>query len=161
MNETYRNIEKIGSGGMAEVWLVETSTGQQYAMKKCHQKNRKSYYEAALRKEAELLAGLHHPMIPSLIEYDPDGSFVMDYIKGESLEHFLNKEVSKKQIKHWMKEVSEILSYLHQHGIFYLDLKPQNLICDEQGHLHLIDFGVSVNAGNPSVYAITPRLWCS
>lgn len=161
MNDTYRKIKKIGQGGMSTVWLVETDEKRIFALKECRKEQHKSFYEAALHKEAELLAGLHHPLIPSLIDYDPKGSFVMDYIKGNSLECYLKADLSDKQYHQWMHEVCDILSYLHHHGIFYLDLKPQNLICDENGHLHLIDFGVSVNEYHPSIFAITPRLWCS
>lgn len=161
MNDTYRKIKKIGQGGMATVWLVETNDKKHYAMKEFKKEEHKNFYKAALHKEAELLSGMHHPLIPSLVDYDPEGSFVMDYIKGESLEYYLTSNLSDKQIKQWMYEVCDMLSYLHHHGIYYLDLKPQNLICDEKGHLHLIDFGVSVNERNSSVYAITPRLWCS
>ena len=83
----------------------------------------------------------------------------MEYIEGESMDQYIGRKISKKQMFAWMQEVRDILDYLHHHGIYYLDVKPQNLICDKQKHLHLIDFGVSVNDVNQKVYALTPRLW--
>ncbi|WP_158553820.1 serine/threonine protein kinase [Absiella sp. AM29-15] len=161
MCKTYQKIRLLGKGGMSQVWLVEhLETKKRYACKICKKDDAKSaLYASALRKEACLLAGLHHPMIPSLIEYDPKGSFVMEYIEGESLDQYIGRKISRKQLITWMKEVRDILDYLHYHGIYYLDVKPQNLICDKQKHLHLIDFGVSVSEENQKVYALTPRLW--
>lgn len=162
MNKRYQKIRLLGKGGMSQVWLVEhCESKKQYACKICRNDDEKksALYASALRKEAYLMAGLHHPMIPAFIEYDPSGYFVMEYIEGKSLDQYIGASVSKKQILTWMKEVSDILDYLHHHGIYYLDVKPQNLICDKQKHLHLIDFGVSVSEENQKVYALTPRLW--
>ena len=98
MCKTYQKIRLLGKGGMSQVWLVEhLETKKRYACKICKKDDAKSaLYASALRKEACLLAGLHHPMIPSLIEYDPKGSFVMEYIEGESLDQYIGRKISKK-----------------------------------------------------------------
>ena len=54
---------------------------------------------------------------------------------------------------HLADEVRDILDYLHHHGIYYLDVKPQNLICDKQKHLHLID------TDPLHLQTITPHKW--
>ncbi len=157
----YEKIRLLGSGGMSEVWLVEDkSNGQTYAMKEAKQHTTHStVYRNALHKEAHILAGIHHPMIPSLIAYEPRTYFIMDLIEGHSLETHMTNGIPDSILYGWMKEVIEILSYLHHHKIFYLDLKPQNLMEDANGKLHLVDFGTSVYQDGPKVSAITPRLW--
>lgn len=163
MKEQYEKLRLLGSGGMSQVWLVKCrNDGLRYAMKMVKQeKGNSEIYRRALDNEAFLLAGLHHPMIPKLITYESMDHFVMEYIDGVSLERYVDHNVSKHMLRQWMKEVIELLSYLHCHDIFYLDLKPQNLILDKGGHLHLIDFGASVRKGSSQVCAMTPRLRCA
>lgn len=164
MNQKYHRIRKLGSGGMAEVYLVEAcSDGCQYAYKTVRSQD-PPYQQAicglALRREYQVLSSLQHPFVPAVIEQDSEG-FYMTYIEGTSLEELVRSsgKLSVTMLQKWLLQVCRILSYVHQQGYAYLDMKPQNLMLDKAGNLFLIDFGTCQKLGaDMQPLARTPRL---
>ena len=99
-------------------------------------------------KEARLMQHLEYPAIPKIIDYVETGEYcylIMEYIKGQSLGELLRsgKRFSLREILALGKEIARVLEYLHSRKppVCYGDLKPDNLMFSETGHLYLIDLG--------------------
>ena len=91
---------------------------------------------------------LEYPAIPKIIDYVETGEYcylIMEYIKGQSLGELLRsgKRFSLREILALGKEIARVLEYLHSRKppVCYGDLKPDNLMFSETGHLYLIDLG--------------------
>jgi serine/threonine protein kinase len=103
-------------------------------------------------READLLATLSHPAIPSIYDYFIHGNsayLVMEFIDGKDLEAVIrdtDELIPEDQIIRWGLEICEVLSYLHKHKpetIVFRDMKPSNVMVDQLGHIRLIDFGIA------------------
>ncbi len=103
-------------------------------------------------READLLATLSHPAIPSIYDYFIHGNsayLVMEYIDGRDLEAIIrdtDELLPEDQIIRWAIEICGVLSYLHAHKpepIVFRDMKPSNIMVDQLGHIRLIDFGIA------------------
>ncbi|NJP08870.1 MAG: protein kinase [Leptolyngbyaceae cyanobacterium RU_5_1] len=110
------------------------------------------------QKEAEVLGQLNHPGIPKVapegcFQFLPrDGSepvycFVMEKIDGPNLTQWMwqqdNQPISERQAVSWLRQLTEILSLVHQHNYFHRDIKPQNIMIRSTGELVLVDFGAA------------------
>jgi serine/threonine protein kinase len=164
LKERYRIIKTIKAGGMGMVYLAEDIPEKKLrAIKVMFNQGEASeqqlYAIKRFREEAEILARLDHPNIPSITDYFTDkGNYylVMDYIKGEDLESFLRKcnlQLPEKFVVIWAVQLCDVMSYLHNHKphpILYRDLKPANVILkSEESRIFLIDFGIArvINPG--------------
>ena len=101
-----------------------------------------------LRREAEILSRLHHPLFPAYMEYEErggTGKIVMEYISGRNLGQMIRLRggFSARQAMRIAEELADGLRYLHerQPPILYRDLKPENIMVCQDGHIKLIDFG--------------------
>ncbi len=145
----YRLVRKIGSGGTAEVFLAEhVALGNAWAVKML------AVSDGTLDehlKEAGILKRLNHPMLPRIADIIRTGShicIVMDYLRGQNLLERLDAggRIRESEVRAWMIQLCELLAYLHgqkPEPVIYRDLKPSNLLADEQGHLKLVDFGTA------------------
>ena len=155
---------RLGGGGQAEVWLAtDTELGQLVAIK---------FYGGAYSGEVrarwrhELLLGrsLQHPhliRIHELIEAEEGMALAMEYMSGGSLAARLTKEgpFPPAQVEEAALHTLEALAYLHSHGIVHRDVKPGNILLDEDGSLRLADLGVAKSlapAGDATRTALTP-----
>lgn len=103
-------------------------------------------------REANLLATLDHPAIPSIYDYftENDRSYlILEYIKGKDLENMLNQQkgpLPKELVIRWGIELCDVLHFLHNHKpkpIIFRDMKPSNVMINQRGHIILIDFGIA------------------
>lgn len=103
-------------------------------------------------REANILATLAHPSIPSIFDYfsSEDRSYlVLEYINGSDLEAVINESdgfLSSSQVVSWAIELCDVLSFLHTHKpdqIIFRDMKPSNVMIDNRGHIMLVDFGIA------------------
>lgn len=101
-----------------------------------------------LRREAEILSRLHHPLFPAYMGYEErggTGKIVMEYISGRNLGQMIRLRggFSARQAMRIAEELADGLRYLHerQPPILYRDLKPENIMVCQDGHIKLIDFG--------------------
>lgn len=99
-------------------------------------------------REAKILSQLgSHAQIPQLLDYfQVDGEFylVQEYIRGRTLakEIRIKGTLSELEVKHFLREILPVLSYIHEHQVIHRDIKPPNIIrCQDDGRLVLIDFG--------------------
>ena len=100
------------------------------------------------KKEALRLANLNHPNLVKVHEFfEENGTayFVMDYIDGMSLRTKMNREgkFSESLVLNYLQQILPALETAHKHCIWHLDIKPENILVDKQGHVYLIDFGAS------------------
>ena len=149
VNDTYQVIEEIGSGGMGVVYLAYHLHLLKYVVLK---KIKNPYANISLlRNEVDILKSLHHPYLPQVydfIEYEGNLYTVIDYIDGYDLNYYINNnwQFTESQLIKWLKQLCEVLSYLHSRNpqILHTDIKPGNIIITTGGDICLIDFGISL-----------------
>lgn len=152
--QRYRKLDLLGSGGMGEVWLVHDEQLGCYWAMKLLKEDSDADHRKAFEKETAVLTSLQHPAIPRIVDrIDEDGqsAVIMDLVEGIALSDC--KEMSTEaQLIDWAKQLLDILKHIHERQILYLDLKPDNIMLDPAGRLHLIDFGIACfkNEQNPS-----------
>ncbi len=144
----YRIVRKIGSGGMADVWLADdTHLQRQVALKVLHGRfaQDKEFIER-FRREAEAAAGLQHPNVVAVFDRgEVDGTYyiAMQYLEGASLKELIDGGLSPEQAVGLIRQVLEAARFAHRHGIVHRDLKPQNVIVDADGKATVTDFGIA------------------
>lgn len=157
LGRRYRVVQYVTSGGMAHIYRVEDGTwGREYCLKEMMDnflkpEDRESAV-ARFQREAAMLSALRHPSIPRIIDHFVDGNryyLVMDYIKGKDLETILREDpsgrIAQEKVTAWLYRIIDVLGYLHGQDppVVYRDLKPSNILADEEGRIYLIDFGIA------------------
>jgi serine/threonine-protein kinase len=144
----YRVEQRIGSGGMADVWLAEdTHLQRQVALKVLHARFAQDReFVERFRREAEAAAGLQHPNVVSVFDRgDVDGTYyiAMQYLEGRSLKQLIDAGLTPEQAAGLIRQVLEGARFAHRHGVVHRDLKPQNVIVDADGKATVTDFGIA------------------
>ncbi|PWA51459.1 D6 protein kinase like 2 [Artemisia annua] len=149
----FRLLKRLGCGDIGSVYLAElTGTKAYFAMKvmdKASLASRKKLLRA--QTEREILQSLDHPFLPTLythFETDKFSCLVMEFCPGGDL-HTLRqrqpgKHFTEQAVKFYVAEVLLAMEYLHMLGIVYRDLKPENVLVREDGHIMLSDFDLSL-----------------
>lgn len=157
----------LGRGGMGAVYFARDrdSGNQPVALKEMRVQviDPKAQRQAIeqFRQEALFLANLDHPNLVKVSDFFvEDGRYylVMAYIKGKTLGEMLKAQSEPFPINHvleWAVQLVDVLAYLHSQKppILFRDVKPQNVMLDSSGALHLIDFGIARNLTPDSVTA--------
>ncbi len=105
-------------------------------------------YRRKFRKEAENLSRMNHPNIVKVLEvFDENNTtyYVMEYLSGGSLDSYILQQghLQEKETFDILHEICSALEYMHSHKMLHLDLKPKNIMRTNDGHIKLIDFGLS------------------
>lgn len=155
----FRLLKVVGKGAFGKVRMVQ------------HKQNRASYALKYINKikavrmravgniiqERRLLEKIDHPFVVNLrfaFQDDENCFFVLDLMLGGDLRFHMLRDYtfSEETIRFYAAQLSSALIYLHQHRIIHRDIKPDNILLDEDGHAHLTDFNVA------SYYSITKPL---
>jgi serine/threonine-protein kinase len=144
----YRVLRKIGSGGMADVWLAEDSHLQrQVALKVLHSRFAQDReFVERFRREAEAAAGLQHPNVVAVFdrgEFEGTYYIAMQYLEGRTLKELIDYGLTPEQAAYLIRQVLEGARFAHRRGIVHRDLKPQNVIVDDEGKAVVTDFGIA------------------
>jgi eukaryotic-like serine/threonine-protein kinase len=144
----YRVLRRIGSGGMADVWLAEDAHLQrQVALKVLHRRFAQDReFVERFRREAEAAAGLQHPNIVAVFdrgEFEGTYYIAMQYIEGPTLKRMIDSGLTPEQAVALIRQVLEAARFAHRHGVVHRDLKPQNVIVDGEGKAVVTDFGIA------------------
>ncbi|XP_044501727.1 serine/threonine-protein kinase D6PK [Mangifera indica] len=149
----FRLLKRLGCGDIGSVYLSELSSTRCYfamkVMDKASLASRKKLTRA--QTEREILQLLDHPFLPTLythFETDRFSCLVMEYCPGGDL-HTLRqrqpgKHFSEYAARFYAAEVLLALEYLHMLGVVYRDLKPENVLVRDDGHIMLSDFDLSL-----------------
>jgi eukaryotic-like serine/threonine-protein kinase len=148
VDKRYRVLRRIGSGGMADVWLAEDAHLQrQVALKVLHSRYLQDPdFIARFQREAEAAAGLQHPNIVAVFDRgaDDDVNYIaMRYVEGPTLKELIERGLTPEQAVALVRQVLEGARFAHRNGIVHRDLKPQNVIVDEDGKAVVTDFGIA------------------
>jgi eukaryotic-like serine/threonine-protein kinase len=146
----YRLERKLGSGGMADVWLAEdTELGRRVAIKILHERyaNDEQFVER-FRREATHAAALSHPNVVSIYDRgSTNGSYyiVMEYVEGRTLKELLTARgpCPVPVAISYTRQIVAALRYAHRNGIIHRDIKPHNVIVDREGRVKVADFGIA------------------
>src|SRR5512135_1050826 len=145
----YRITEKLGQGGMGEVYRAEdTNLSRQVAIKVlpdgfAHDPERLARFE----REAKLLASLNHPNIAAihgLEEHEGKRFLVLELIEGQTLAERLKKgHIPLDEALDICRQIAEGLEAAHEKGIIHRDLKPANVEVTPEGKVKILDFGLA------------------
>ena len=150
----YRITERLGQGGMAEVYVgIHTHLDKKVAVKVLH-----SHlliggdFVARFKREAKAVANLQHPNIVQVYDFDIQDDLifmVMQYIEGSTLHTRLVEAGKKKQrlpiklIASIINDIASALDYAHSKGMLHRDIKPSNILIDNNDKAYLADFGIA------------------
>ncbi len=148
VDNRYRVLRRLGSGGMADVWLAEdTHLQRQVALKVLHRRFiQDREFVSRFQREAEHAAGLQHPNIVAVYDRGSDGDvnyIAMRFVEGPTLKELIDRGLSPDQAVALVRQVLEGARFAHRNGIVHRDLKPQNVIVDEEGKAVVTDFGIA------------------
>jgi eukaryotic-like serine/threonine-protein kinase len=146
----YRLEAKLGSGGMSTVYLASDETlDRSVAVKVMHREMSEQEDQLQrFRQEARAVAKLTHPNVVSVIDAGEDGGYpyiVFEYVKGETLKQRIARvgALDTQEAIAYAIEVARGLSVAHARNMVHRDIKPQNVLIDEEGRAKLTDFGIS------------------
>nr|XP_043617448.1 serine/threonine-protein kinase AGC1-7-like [Erigeron canadensis] len=157
----FRLLKRLGYGDIGSVYLVELNgTNTFFAMKimdKASLASRNKILRA--QTEREILGLLDHPFLPTLYSYfetDKHYCLVMEFCSGGNLHALRQKQPTKhfteEATRFFASQVLLALEYLHMLGIVYRDLKPENVLVRDEGHIMLSDFDLSLRCSvNPTL----------
>lgn len=149
IKQQYTILEKIGQGGMATVYsAMQHSMNRKVAIKVLppHFMHDEGFIER-FEREVEVISRLEHPHILPIYDYGESEGIpfiAMRYLGGGSMAQLVRRGVPELiDIGKPFQQVSEALDYAHQQGVIHRDLKPGNIMLDENGNAYLSDFGIA------------------
>ncbi|MBN8620592.1 MAG: protein kinase [Anaerolineae bacterium] len=147
-------IERIGEGGAGAVYRAHQAIlDREVAVKVIlpHLANHPDFIRN-FELEAQLIARLEHPHIVPLYDFwrDPDGAYiVMRYLRGGSLRDRMDERpLSLVEVDVLFDQLTNALSAAHRASVVHRDLKPDNILLDEDGNAYLSDFGIARHTGH-------------
>lgn len=143
----YRPLETLGTGGYGTVFSAwDESLQRRVAIKQIplEQGGNEGL------EEARTAALLNHPNIISVFDFVADGNeayIIMEYVEGFALSQIDRSLLDDDSIAAIVKAVGGALSFAHRNGVLHSDIKPANILINSEGHVKLIDFGISRLSG--------------
>lgn len=175
LNGRYRILQKVGSGGMADVYKAyDTENGSTVAIKILKQEySDDPQYLRRLNREAEAMVALKNEHIVSFYDIGNEGDvhyLVIEYVDGRTLREIMDESgaMEPEEAVAIVSDVLDGLSHAHKKGLVHRDVKPQNIMITDDGVIKLADFGIAKIAGKAtktydgkeamgSVYYISPE----
>ena len=145
----YKITEKLGEGGMGEVYLADDiKLDRKVAIKFLPQHLTKDKDNVErFEREAKAAASLNHPNIVTIYDVLEEGDqlcIVMEYVDGKSLRDVINEyNLGLDKIIDVIRQISEGLSKAHKAGIVHRDIKPENILIDQDARVKILDFGLA------------------
>ncbi len=145
---SYRLIDRLGAGGMGEVWRAEdTRLLRPVAIKILSERIANDpEWKARFLREARTIAQMNHPNIATIysIEQEADKLFIaMELVEGDSLAIVLARgALQPREAVRIIRQVAEALAEAHDKGVVHRDVKPDNIIVGKRG-VKVLDFGIA------------------
>ena len=160
--EDFIKIKALGKGSFGKVLLVKNKyTEKYYAMKILNKEFLKKEKQITHTiTEREILEKINHPFIIKLkYAFQTKNNLYMltDFMIGGEIYYLLQKKgnFTGKQTKFYICELVLAIGFLHKNQIIYRDLKPENILLDKDGHIKLVDFGLSKILNNERSISIS------
>ena len=144
----YRLLERIGEGGMGDVWKAhDAHLDRDVAIKLLHRAGDEKSRER-FRREALVLSRLSHPGVATIFDFDSiEGCdfLVMEYVPGGTLASRVARgPLSVDEILRYGTAIAEALDSAHRSGFLHRDLKPGNVVISGHDHPKILDFGIAL-----------------
>jgi beta-lactam-binding protein with PASTA domain/predicted Ser/Thr protein kinase len=146
----YKVVSRLGTGGMADVFLVEDQLlGRKVALKLLHRRFAEDpAFVERFRREAQAAAGLQHQNIVGIYdrgEYDGTYYIAMEYVPGQTLKQVITEQAPLEPVRaiDLAIQILKAARFAHRRGIVHRDLKPHNVIVDDSGDAKVTDFGIA------------------
>ena len=153
----YQILEKIGMGGMAEVYKATDNTlGRTVALKvMLPQYAQDENFAARFRQEAQAAANLQSPFIVNIYDWGRDGEsyyIVMEYVRGTDLKTAIQQrgKIHPRKVAEIASQVCAALRVAHGYDIIHRDIKSANIMVKSDGNVKVMDFGIA-QAGNAAM----------
>jgi WD40 repeat protein/DNA-binding SARP family transcriptional activator len=157
----YRLLDKVGEGAFGSVYrAIQPQVEREVAIKSIHAAlaNQPDFVRR-FEREAQLVARLEHPHIVPLYDYwrEPDAAYlIMRFLRGGSLENVLQDgPLELGRATKIVDQIGAALAAAHHQGVVHRDVKPGNVLLDEEGNAYLSDFGIALETGAPEQTAGT------
>ena len=153
----YKILDHLGTGGMATVWLgYDTILDRQVAIKTFKIDANDEDAVKRFNREAKAVTSLSHPNIVSIYDVENEGEFyylILEYVEGMTLKDYMikNPRLPIETIVHIAKQIASGLSHAHQNGIIHRDIKPQNILMNENLTCKITDFGIARAYGDTTL----------
>ena len=144
----YRVLERLGSGGMAAVYLArDERLDRRVAVKRMHTAGRDDMDARRFEREAKIGASLSHPNLVSIFDTEHDEEsvlLIMEYVEGETLADLLGRgPLAPVRAATIVCGVADALDHAHANGIVHRDIKPGNVLLGRDGSVKLADLGIA------------------
>ncbi len=156
--ERYRIIEELGSGGMGRVYRVRDEKLDEEVVLKLIRPDIASDPKiiARFRNELKTARKIGHPHVARTYDLNESKGthyITMDYVRGENLKSLIRKvgRMSPAQAIAIARQICDGLSEAHKLGVIHRDLKPQNIMVDENGRTMIVDFGIARSIHSESI----------
>jgi serine/threonine protein kinase/Tfp pilus assembly protein PilF len=159
----YRIIDRLGKGGMGEVYLAEdTNLGRRVAIKFPTLTADGRDFRARFLREARAISELSNPHIATLYEFgetdDGHPFLVMELVQGRTLASMIHRgELTLPLALQIIEDVATALIEAHARGIVHRDVKPQNIMVNDRGQVKVLDFGLAKQLNDAQVQASEPE----
>ena len=145
----YRLERLLGTGGMSEVWLAEDQRlGRWVAVKVLRSSLGDDDLVSGLEREARIVARLQHPNIVGVLDagrHEGRYFIVMEYVHGQSIRDILDAQgrLTEREAVRYGLQVAAALQYAHDQDVVHCDVKPENILIDQNGVAKIADFGIA------------------
>jgi beta-lactam-binding protein with PASTA domain/predicted Ser/Thr protein kinase len=146
----YKVLAKLGAGGMADVYCAEDQQlGRKVALKLLHRRFAEdAEFVERFRREASAAARLQHPNVVGVYdrgEWDGTSYIAMEYLPGRSLKDAIRQEAPLDPVRSIdiTAQILKAARFAHRHGLVHRDLKPHNVMLDDEDRVKVTDFGIA------------------
>ncbi|QHJ70983.1 Stk1 family PASTA domain-containing Ser/Thr kinase [Planococcus halotolerans] len=151
INGRYKIKELIGGGGMSNVYLAhDMILDRDIAIKMLrYDFSNEEELRRRFQREALSTTSLAHPNIVNIFDVGEDGAIpylVMEYVPGKTLKEYIieHSPIAPERAVKIMKQLASALAHAHHNQIVHRDIKPQNILMDEEGNVKISDFGIAM-----------------